>query len=348
MTIEELKQIQLCRQHLTMPADKFTVVQDICGVQCQFLSNAYHSLRIRCSDVLDTERWGEGLVKNWSVRGTVHVFAEEDLSLFKYDNGYYRSNEWTGETDHGRLWISAQREQFFAEYIVECVASGIDTRDSLREACRKIGMTPTEESFVFDGWGGLLRPLCERGFLTYKVQEKKAFAIAPVYTPMSKNTAIKEQMQRYLTHIAPATLRDIAYFFGYSQAYIKQILYTLPIQSFFLDNIEYFYLGQLNDNYPSIPDCLFLAGFDQLMLGYEKKSSLYLPQDFLRGIFNLAGIVMPGLLLDGRIAGRWKRKDKRLEITCFRTITAKEKKIIENKAQYIWQDKIEVIQYLDC
>lgn len=50
---------------------------------------------------------------------------------------------------------------------------GIDTRDSLREECRNIGMTPTEEAFVFDGWDGLLRPLCERGFLTYKVQEKR-------------------------------------------------------------------------------------------------------------------------------------------------------------------------------
>ena len=112
MTMDELKQIQLYRQHLTVPADKIPVVRDICGVQCQFLSNAYHSLRIRCRDALDTERWGNGLVKNWSVRGTVHVFAAEDLSVFRYDDGDYRSNARTGATDHGRLWISAQRERF--------------------------------------------------------------------------------------------------------------------------------------------------------------------------------------------------------------------------------------------
>lgn len=329
-----------------MPADKITVVRDLCGLQCQFMANAYHSLRIRCADDPDPDCWGEGLVKNWSLRGTVHVFAEEDLPLFKYDDGFYRSERWLGVTDHGRPWVSPQRERFFADYIVQSVAAGIETRDDLRNACRSVGMTLTEESFIFNGWGGLLRPLCERGFLTYKVQEKKAFAIAPEYVPMPKKEALTEQMRRYLTHIAPATLRDIAYFFGCSQTYVKQILQTLPVQSFSLDGAEYFYMGELNGNYPPIPGCVFLAGFDQLMLGYEKKHSKYLPQEYLRGIFNLAGIVMPGLLLNGSIAGRWKRKNKKLEIICFRTITLKEKKAIKDKAQSIWRNDLKTIQYL--
>lgn len=56
------------------------------------------------------------------------------------------------------------------------------------------------------------------------------------------------------------------------------------------------------------PRCLFLAGFDQLMLGYEKKESLYLAPENLRAIFNLAGIVMPPVMLDGRVVGKWKRR----------------------------------------
>lgn len=346
MNLNELKQIQLYRQHITYPSDKITVVKDLCGVQCQILNNAYHSLRIRCANDLNPDSWGDGLVKNWSLRGTVHVFAEEDLPLFKYDDGLFRSEQWPGVTDRGRPWVSAQRERFFAEYIVQCVESGKETRDDIRNACRAEGMTPIEESFIFDGWGGLLRPLCERGFLTYKVQEKKAFTAAPAYVPMPKTEALAEQMRRYLTHIAPATLRDIAYFFGYSQTHVKQILHTLPVQSFSLDGAEYFYMGDLNENYPPVPDCVFLAGFDQLMLGYEKKDSRYFPQEYLRGIFNLAGIVMPGLLLNGNIAGRWKRKNKKLEITCFRTVSAAERKAIEDKAQSIWRNDLKSIQYL--
>jgi hypothetical protein len=44
MTIEELKIRQLTNQHLLDPADKMTVVRDLCGVQAQFFPNAMHSL----------------------------------------------------------------------------------------------------------------------------------------------------------------------------------------------------------------------------------------------------------------------------------------------------------------
>ena len=70
------------------------------------------------------------------------------------------------------------------------------------------------------------------------------------------------------------------------------------------------------------PDCLFLAGFDPLMLGYEKKQNIFLPQTYLRGIFSLSGIVMPPVLLHGAVTGRWKRSGKRLQITDVSSIYA--------------------------
>ena len=50
MTIEEIKIRQLTNQYLIQKSDKETVVRDLCGVQAQFLSNAIHSLKIRCYD----------------------------------------------------------------------------------------------------------------------------------------------------------------------------------------------------------------------------------------------------------------------------------------------------------
>ena len=86
----------------------------------------------------------------------------------------------------------------------------------------------------------------------------------------------------------------------------------------------------------SIPDCLFLAGFDPLMLGYQKTESLYLPPEHLRGIFSLAGIVMPALLLRGRVAGRWKRTGKRLAITAFAPLSREDKELIAGKGEELW------------
>ena len=78
--IEELKIRQLTNQHLIQPADKMTVIRDLCGVQAQFMVNAMHSLKIRCNDIKENTA-ADGLVKNWTVRGTVHVFAESDLQV---------------------------------------------------------------------------------------------------------------------------------------------------------------------------------------------------------------------------------------------------------------------------
>ena len=97
MTLEELKIRQLTNQYLLAPADKLTVMRDLCGVQAQFMTNALLSLIIRTNDY-DEQTVADGLVKNWSVRGTVHVFAESDLPLFiRCNNGAdYRKNEWQG------------------------------------------------------------------------------------------------------------------------------------------------------------------------------------------------------------------------------------------------------------
>lgn len=91
-------------------------------------------------------------------------------------------------------------------------------------------------------------------------------------------------------------------------------------------------------DYPEIPDCIFLAGFDQLLLGYQKKESLFLPPEHLRGIFNLSGIVMPGILYQGRVAGRWKEKNRKLEIQMFEQVGEKGKKKILRQAEQCWPD----------
>ena len=95
-----------------------------------------------------------------------------------------------------------------------------------------------------------------------------------------------------------------------------------------------------------MPSCLFLAGFDPLMLGYEKKESLYLPPEYMRGIFNLAGIVMPALLLNGTVAGRWKNKNGKVRVELFRPLTAAERHLFCQGAEALWPDmkKLEIAE----
>lgn len=342
MTREDIQRRQMTNQYLLTPADKLTVVRDLCGIQSQFMVNAMHSLKIRCTDYAE-ETVAQGLVKNWTVRGTVHVFAEDDLPLFLHcNNGKdYRRNEWRGYTfwNQRDCWsLTPERQRYFSEIIVAAVEKRPYTRDELKTLCREHGMDDEEELSMFDRWGGGIRELCERGFMNYVVAEKKAYTAAPEFTPIPEDQANLKIARRYFTNIAPATIHDAMYYFHATQAQVKAWLAQLPVSTAECEGKTYYYIENGKAYDQDIPPCLFLAGFDQLMLGYQKKESLYLPPEHLRGIFNLAGIVMPPILLNGTVVGRWKKQKGKLSMTPFRILTTDEKHTILQKAETLWSD----------
>ena len=145
MTLEELKIRQMTNQYLIRKGTKETVVRDLCGVQAQFLGNAIHSLRIRCHD-FEESTVKDGLAKNWTLRGTVHVFSEKDLPLFiRCNNGAdYRRNQWNGYTfwnQRDKWALSPERQAYLSEVILEALGNGSKTREELKEICREKGMT---------------------------------------------------------------------------------------------------------------------------------------------------------------------------------------------------------------
>lgn len=351
MTADELKVRQLTNQYLIVPSDKLTVVRDLCGIQSQFMVNAMHSLKIRCNDY-EEATVKTGLVKNWTIRGTVHVFAEDDLGLFLHcDNGEsYRRNEWSGKSfwNQREVWaLAPERQKYLAEVILEALKEEPHTRDELKVICRENGMTEAEEGSMFDQWGGGIRELCERGFMNYVVQEKKAYCLSPAFSPIPQEEAELEMARRYFTNIAPATIHDAMYFFHASAAQVKKWLSALPVTETECGGKTYYYIENGRSYEHDIPECLFLAGFDQLMLGYEKKESLYLEPEHMRAIFNLAGIVMPPVMLNGQVVGKWKKKGHKLSITLFTAVGEHGESVIREKAEVLWED-ISSIELSSC
>ena len=334
MTLEEIKLRRLAGQHLLAPTDTQTVVKDLCGVQAQFLSHALHGLSIRCAEVNT-----DGLVKSWTNRGTMHLFSVDDLPLFLHEGrtNFLRPVD-TLESD---AYISADRKAYFADLIVDAVSKGIDKREALKAVCEKAGMTESESKSLFDPWGGTIRALCEAGLICHKVQEKKAYQLCPSFEPMEEECARIELARRYFAHFGPATVKDAAYFFGTTQTKVKSWLKQLPVIETSLDGKSYFYI---DNGLPTgeLPKCLFLAGFDQLMLGYEKTESLFLPGEHMRDIFNLAGIVRPAILVNGTVVGWWNLKNRKLKITLF---SAADQKLIFDTATGLWSD-LKQIEYL--
>ena len=355
--LQEIQIRQLTNQYLTKKTDKLTVLRDLCGLQAQFFSNAVHALRIRCED-FDEQTVGQGAVKNWTLRGTVHIFASEDLPLFLHcrNGADYRSEIWPGyclrerngvqstwigaPDDDTKTWmLTPDRQGFFSHLVLDAVSCIPKTRDELKDICFKAGMTEPEADAFFNPWGGGIRCLCERGFMHSIVSEKKAYAPAPWFSPIPEDLARLTIARRYFTHIAPATIRDAAHFLDITQNEVKGLMNDLPLTSVTVGK-DTFYWIESNPSYAEqdIPPCILLAGFDPLMLGYRSEENLFLPPAYRRGIFNTAGIVNPAILLRGRVVGKWQKKKSYLNLTLFETIGEDDRRLITETAEGLWQD----------
>ena len=155
MTLEEIKLRRLAGQHLTDKSDAAAVLHDLCGIQAQMMSYAEHSLGIRC---IDAPEYLDGFsAKSWTLRGTMHIFALDDLPLFLHDGRthYLRECDMFGADGN----ISTERKQYFADAILQSISGGADTRDELKARCFELGMTEREAESIFNSWGGTIRAL---------------------------------------------------------------------------------------------------------------------------------------------------------------------------------------------
>lgn len=204
-------------------------------------------------------------------------------------------------------------------------------------------MTETEEERVFNPWGGMIRELAEVGVLAFRVDmaddthpdETKRYRLLAPFEPMTEEAARQEIARRYLTHCGPVTLRDAAYFLHWTQAEAKAAFAQLPAEMVECEGRTYWHIPG-DAPAADMPRAVLLAGFDPLMLGYRKEDSPFLPPEHLRGIFNLAGIVNPAILLNGRVVGKWKESKGKVELTAFEPIGAQDRRCIEQEAERLY------------
>ena len=331
MTREQLQFWQLASQHLIQPVDYRLAVRDVCGVQAQFYGHALHALRIRS---LALPERPEGLVKSWTLRGTMHAFAVEDLPLFFYQ-GRRRALRPCDTLDEDAN-ITGERKRYFARQIVEGIAEGICTREALKQRCLAAGMTEQESESVFNPWGGTIRALCESGVICHRMQEEKSFQLCPSFTPMAEQDAKLELTRRYVASFGPVTVQDAAYFFRISQREAGRYLAQLPAREIAWQGRRYYAMGPEPEG--ELPVCRFLAGFDQLLLGHQKTESLFLPPAHLRAVFSLAGMVAPTVLLRGSVVGKWKRQNQKRLITLLEPVSPEDRQEILREARQLWPE----------
>ncbi len=317
--------------HLLKKTDKASVVSDLLGLQAQFANNPKTALRIRARDFRE-DNWDEGLVKIWSFRSTLHVVDQRETALYLSARG--NTGDW------GDSWYGLKKElkPYWSAFLVDCIRDGIREREALKAACRKHGMDEEVLGQVFHGWGGLLKEMCERGMTAYETGTAKRFVALEPMPFLDRDEARITVIRRYFAAFGPATVQDCAFFLGYRVRDVLNLLEKagLPLQTVICEGVTYYHLGELTGDV-KIPACLFLAGFDQLFMGYRDRSRMMDEGDRRKVITN-TGIVFPTILIGGKLKAKWKKDGANITVTPFQTLTEKQKEDVRKSAARLFAD----------
>jgi hypothetical protein len=315
----DLLAVSLYNQHLLKKAPCKTVVADLSGLQAQFANNPKYALLFRGND-FDENHWQEGLITMWSFRKTLHTILKEELGLFL--SAREVPSRWQDAWE-----MEGTRLRYWAGFLAEQIGSGICEREALKKKCREKGMSGEEQRKAFNGWGGVIYEMNRRGMIAYHPGTAKKFVLCEPMQRLDRDEARAILLRRYFRFFGPATLEDYRYFTGYRKREIDALLKRGPIEPHILScqGKDYWYLGDLPA--ADIPACLFLPGFDQLLMGYRDRSRL-LDEKYKNAVTTNSGIVFPTVLLRGRLQAKWKKDGETLLVTPFGSLVRKDKRLI--------------------
>jgi hypothetical protein len=319
---------RLHNQYLTRKAPCSVVVSDLCGLQAQFANNPKYALRARGGDFCESE-WSLGFVKMWSFRHTLHTVREDELGIFISAAGIPR----TWENDWG---IEAARMEYLADAMLERIKSGVTEREELKSICRAAGIGLDELNDIFNGWGGLFYEMNRRGMITLHPGTEKKFVPCEGIELLDRECARAIVIARYFKAFSPATMADCAAFTGYKKREITDIIekHEMSLNSVSLDKSEYFYIGEPPAS-GEIPTCVYLAGFDQMIMGYKDRKTI-LDDKFKRHVITISGIVNPTILLYGRIHAKWKKDKTKLIVSLFVKTSKKQRETIAEAGERLF------------
>jgi hypothetical protein len=316
--VERIFARRLARSHLDVraPHDRLLeVVRDVLGVHAQLMTAAELALSARVEGITRATvprlLWEtRELIKGNTIRGTLHLQTPEDFMLWK---SVYEPR-WRTE-----MWLKWQELTLAeAEWLRDSVLAVVDEPRTRVEIGRAIG-GPLGKRLAEDSWGHLISPanseLCHGPPRGRNVTFVRADAWLPGFRRHDRLAAIQRLADRFVETYGPVERPELEHWFAC----------RLPPE------IELPDAGEFPEATPR--GVRLLAHYDVYVIACHPRDVL-IPHQRERIFLKGAG-PHPALLVDGRVAGTWKRKGPNVTVEPFGQLTDEQRAELDREVERV-------------
>jgi len=289
------------------------VVSWMGAVQAQDYLGALWALGIRMAaareDMIEQAIADRTIVRTWPLRGTLHFVAPADL---RWMLALLTPRVIAGQrARHRQLELDQATLGRSRDAVTRALEGGRQlTRDALYKTLEAAGIATTGQRGIH-----ILQRLALEGLLCFAAREGKqqTFALLEEWVPAAKtldhDEALAELAGRYFQSHGPATVQDFTWWAGLTVADAKLGI-ELAGSRLEREVVE----GQATwfaaaapgaRRTPESPAVWLLPSFDEYTVAYKDRSAVLDPAQ--GGVTSSNGIFYPVIVLDGRVAGTWRR-----------------------------------------
>jgi Winged helix DNA-binding domain len=298
---ERLRRYRLAAQRLApsaAAADVAAAARAVVGVQAQDVRAAGLALSSRVPGLRRDDVERSGLVRTWTVRGTVHLVDPGDLPWLDAMLGPRNRARFDAEMrKRGDYEVAVGMLDDLVAVLAE---RPLDRAGLLRELARRGHGTLGQRSV------NVLMPWAAAQGLVAGLPDGRYRAAQPP-PAVDAEIALATLARRYLGGYGPAAAADLAWWSGLPLSTARQALAALEHTE---TAGELFALpGALDLPPPPAPPALLLAAFDPTMLGWRTRDPLVAAAHD-RHVQHGGGMLRPVVLINGRAAGTWSLRPR--------------------------------------
>jgi hypothetical protein len=295
-----LARLRLAAQRLppeTAAADAAEAARAVIGIQAQDVRASGLSLRSRVPGLeREAVLADAGLVRTWTLRGTVHLHAADDLPWLHALTAARNLARYDGlMAKRGNLELV---RSLLPDILDTLTKRGPLTRATLIERLLELGHPPLDQSS-----SNILMPWIAVTGRIAGLPDGRFRATDPP-PPVDEDEALSILGRRYLTGYGPAGPADLARWSGLTLATAKRALEACgPLEPAGDDLLAI--PGTLDADPPPAPPVLLLAAFDTSLLGWRSREPLVAAADDAN-VLPGGGIVKATVLSRGRATATWR------------------------------------------